>query len=457
MTKRIHILGICGTFMGGLAVLAKQMGYEVTGSDAHVYPPMSHLLQKAGIALCEGYEPAHLRSRPDLVIVGNAISRGNSMLEFILDEKIPYTSGPQWLFDALLKDRHVLAVAGTHGKTTTTSLLTWILSCANLQPGYLIGGAPNNFPFSAELGKDPFFVIEADEYDTAFFDKHAKFMHYQPQTLILNNLEYDHADIFPDLEAIKREFQFLLRTVPSKGTVIFPNEDLNVREVLARGCYSQKISLGSPDSWRAELLQADASHFELWYADKKIGDVKWKMSGLHNVQNALAAIAAAHVVGIQVETSIEALQSFAGIKRRMEVRGQVQGITVYDDFAHHPTAIRTTLSGLRAKVNSERIFAVLELASNTMKMGVHHHQIADSLQTADQVLLLQPAQGDFLNPVVESLGSKVTVCENVAEIIQQLSQELKPQDHVLIMSNKGFDGIHQKLLNRLQEDSNDTY
>ena len=448
---RIHILGICGTFMGGIAMIARQLGHQVIGTDANVYPPMSDTLRNAGIEIFEGYEPQQLaQSKPDLVIIGNALSRGNPMVEAALDQQIPYTSGPQWLAEQVLHQRHVLAVAGTHGKTTTSSLLAWILEQGGLEPGYLIGGVPHNFTATARLGAAPFFVIEADEYDTAFFDKRSKFIHYRPRTLIMNNLEFDHADIFPDLEAIKLQFQYLLRGVPSNGLLVYPHADKNLRDVLIRGCWTstQTIGLGHEDDWQARNVNADGSQFELWQGDKQCGTVNWGMLGQHNIMNALAATAAAQHAGLSVAKIIDGLQSFQGVKRRLEVRGVVNDITVYDDFAHHPTAIETTLAGLRAKVGDARIIAVLQFGSNTMKLGSHQSKIVPSLQQADQVVLLTPDWD--VQPILQQLKVPAESYATVPEIIDSLIPQLKPHDHVLVMSNKGFDGIHQRLLDQLQ-------
>lgn len=447
---RIHILGICGTFMGGIALIARQLGFEVSGSDHNIYPPMSDALQAAGINVQEGYDPAHLRPSPDLLIVGNSISRGNLALEFALNKNLPYTSGPQWLAENVLCKRHVIAVAGTHGKTTVSSILAWILTEAGLQPGYLIGGVPLNLPATAAIGKTPFFVIEADEYDTAFFDKRSKFIHYHPRTLLINNLEYDHADIFPDLAAIKKQFQFLLRTVPSSGVVIYPADDQEIPEVLSRGCWSATQTIGTPDSvWHARNPSVDGARFELWHRDQKLGVVKWSMVGDHNVRNALAAVAAAHEVGVPIDAVISGLKSFKGVKRRLEVRGVVNGITVYDDFAHHPTAIAATLAALRAKHGDKRILAVLQFGSNTMSAGLHRDTLAQSLRLADKVVLLRPEKWDIA-PLLRDLGSKAVACERVEAIVDYLAAVAHPEDQILVMSNKDFDGIHSRLLKRLQ-------
>jgi len=446
---RVHILGICGTFMGGIALIARELGYQVTGSDQNIYPPMSDTLQAAGVIIQEGYDPAQLRPLPDLLIVGNTISRGNPALEHALNKNLPYISGPQWLAEAVLHKRQVIAVSGTHGKTTTSSLLTWILTQANLNPGYLIGGVPFNLPATAALGKSPFFVIEADEYDTAFFDKRSKFLHYRPRTLVINNLEYDHADIFPDLEAIKKQFQFLLRTVPSSGSVIYPADDPEIPDVLMRGCWASTQTVGTAESvWHARNKNADGSRFELWHRDQKLGQVKWSLVGDHNVRNALAAAAAAHEVGVTSEAVISGLKSFQGVKRRLEVIGTANEITVYDDFAHHPTAIASTLAGLRAKVGDKRIIAVLQFASNTMSAGVHRDQLAQSLRLADKVVLLRPEKWD-ISALLRDLGNKAIAHERVEAIIDYLADMTQAQDQILIMSNKSFEAIHQRLLKRL--------
>ena len=448
---RIHILGICGAFMGGVAMIARQLGHDVTGSDAAVYPPMSNTLRSAGITILEGYDPGHLSPVPDMAVIGNAISRGNPALEYVLNEGIPYISGPQWLAEVGLKDRHVLAVSGTHGKTTTSCLLAWILETVGLSPGYLIGGVPKNFEQTARLGESKYFVIEADEYDTTFFDKRSKFIHYHPRTLILNNLEFDHADIFPDLAAIQRQFQFLLRTVPANGLIVRAEKDVALDEVIEKGCWSPIQTFGvNEGAWQARDMNSDGSQFTLYYDNQSYGRVEWTHCGLHNVKNALAAVAAAHHVGVSVNDAIRALKTFKGVKRRMEVRGCVKGVTVYDDFSHHPTAIETTLNGLRSRVGDQRIIVVLQFGSNTMRDGVHQKTIANSLRSADRILMLQPEGSAWdLNLVVQQLGERSSVHSDVNQILETLLPELKAEDHVLIMSNKGFDGIHQHLLERL--------
>lgn len=444
----IHILGICGTFMGGIAAIAKSLGHKVTGSDANVYPPMSTQLEQLGIALTQGYDPKQLQPAPDLVIIGNAMSRGNPAVEYTLDQNIPYSSGPQWLAEQVLHQRWVLAVSGTHGKTTTSSMLAWVLEYAGLKPGFLIGGIPQNFDSSARLGESPFFVIEADEYDTAFFDKRSKFVHYRPRTLVINNLEYDHADIFPDLAAIQRQFHHLLRMVPATGLVLSPARVEAVEQTLAMGCWSEQQRYGK--DWTVELKQPDGSVFELFYQGLSQGTLHWDLSGNHNVENAVMAIAAARHVGVPVAVSIEALTQFVAPKRRMELKGTVKGIAVYDDFAHHPTAIETTLAGLRARVKESKIWAVLEPRSNTMRMGIHKSAIADSLHHADHVMLFEPANSGWsLAAVAEQMPGRAQVFQSVELIVAALVEKASAGDHIVIMSNGGFGGIHQKLLDAL--------
>jgi len=436
--------------MGGVAVLARALGHSVTGSDAKVYPPMSTQLEAEGITLREGYDPAHLEPAPDLVIIGNALSRGNPAVEHVLDRGISYTSGAQWVAENILAHRWVLAVAGTHGKTTATSMLAWILEYANLKPGFLVGGVPENFGVSARLGDAPFFVIEADEYDTAFFDKRSKFVHYRPRTAILNNLEYDHADIFPDLAAIRRQFHHLVRSVPGSGLLVVNGADAQLAQTLEMGCWTPVEKFGDPAGWQAEPLLPDGSRFRVLFQGKEQGSVEWELIGTHNVLNALAALAAARHAGVPVKTGCAALQEFRNVKRRMEVRGTVRGVTVYDDFAHHPTAIHTTLDALRARVGNKRIIAVLEARSNTMRMGVHRAELGPALAGADQVILCQPAEFPWdIRIVTAALDGRARVFRSVDEIVTVLGQELRPDDQVLIMSNGGFDGIHAKLLARL--------
>jgi UDP-N-acetylmuramate: L-alanyl-gamma-D-glutamyl-meso-diaminopimelate ligase len=449
----IHILGICGTFMGGLAILARQLGHKVTGSDANVYPPMSTQLEEQGIELIEGYDPAQLKPAPDIVVVGNAMSRGNPCVEAVLNEGLPYTSGPQWLCEQVLQGRWVLACAGTHGKTTTSSMLAWILEYAGMAPGYLIGGVPGNFGQSARLGDTPFFVIEADEYDSAFFDKRSKFVHYRPRTVVLNNLEFDHADIFDDLAAIQRQFHHLVRTVPGNGRIIYPAQEHHIAEVLAQGCWSEveTSSLLAGSDWQAELLSADGSEFVVSLHGHNCGTVSWALTGQHNVFNALSAIAAARHVGVQPHTAIEALAQFQGVKRRMELLAEPGGVAIYDDFAHHPTAIATTLQGLRARVGEQRIIAVIEPRSNTMRLGTHLQRLAPATAQADQVIWYQPEGLDWsLSPVLAASSNDARIATDVDDIVRDLQAEAKAGDHIVIMSNGGFAGIHQKLLTALQ-------
>ncbi len=454
----VHILGICGTFMGGIAAIAKAAGHHVTGSDRNVYPPMSTQLQALGIEIVEGFGAEQLKPAPDVVVVGNVLTRGQPVIEALLESQIPYASGPEWLSRAVLKDRWVLAVAGTHGKTTTSSLLAWILEHAGLEPGFLIGGVPANFEASARLGRAPFFVIEADEYDTAFFDKRAKFVHYRPRTVILNNLEFDHADIYPDLASIQRQFHHLVRIIPGSGRIVWNASDARLVETLAMGCWTPREGFArSPVDgvmWTARALNGaeDFSRFEVLESGQPRGTVQWDLIGGHNVENALAAIAAARHAGVSVTQAIEALQSFKGIARRMQVRGEVQGIRVYDDFAHHPTAIETTLDGLRRRVGRERIVAVLEPRSNTMRMGVHRDTLAPSLGQADEVWLYAPSDlGWDTGEVMRALGSRGRLSPDVDQLSTDLAKSLRSGDHVLIMSNGGFGGLHGKLLKALQD------
>ncbi len=449
----LHILGICGTFMGGLALLARALGHRVTGSDANVYPPMSTQLEAAGIALQEGYEPAHLQPPPDLVVVGNAMGRGNPVVEYMLDAGLRYTSGPQWLSEQLLAERWVLAVAGTHGKTTTAGMLAWILERAGLEPGYLIGGVPANFGDSARLGGGKFFVIEADEYDTAFFDKRSKFVHYRPRTLLLNNLEFDHADIFDDLAMIQGQFHHLVRTVPASGRLIVPAGDPALEEVLAMGAWTPKetFALDGSADWQLRAERSDHSRFQVLRQGVPVGAVDWGLVGRHNAANALAALAAAAHAGVAPALGIQALAEFRNVKRRLELRGEVGGVRVYDDFAHHPTAIRLTLDGLRHKVGSERIIAILEPRSNSMRMGVHSARLADSLSAADEVLLFAgPGLGWDPRQALSSLGIRGQVFSSVATIVDDVSARARPGDHILVMSNGGFEQIHRRLLEALK-------
>ena len=450
----IHILGICGTFMGGVALLAREHGVQVSGSDANVYPPMSTQLSGQGIILNEGYEAAHLDPAPDCVVIGNAMSRGNAAVEYTLNEGLAYTSGPQWLSEQVLHDRWVLAVAGTHGKTSTASILAWILEYAGLSPGFLIGGVPGNFGVSARLGSGPFFVVEADEYDTAFFDKRSKFVHYHPRTLVLNNLEFDHADIFPDLAAIQTQFHHLVRTVPGNGLIISNASDANLDSVLERGCWTpvETISLqAGAAQWQGQKQSADGRCFDVLLDGRHRGTVNWDQLGDHSVHNALAAIAAARHAGVPLAQSIAALGEFRGVKRRLEVRGEVNGITVYDDFAHHPTAIATTLQGLRRRVGDARILLLLEPRSNTMRMGVHRDSLATSMQGADCIWLRQPDDIEWsLSDEMHACEMPVVIKESIAAITADVVSKAQPGDHILVMSNGAFGGIHEKIVKALQ-------
>lgn len=444
----IHILGICGTFMGGLAVLAKELGYKVTGSDANVYPPMSDQLESLGIELMSGYLVEHLQPEPDLVVIGNALSRGNEAVEYVLDKNIPYVSGPQWLFEHVLKDKWVLAASGTHGKTTTSSMLAWILEDNGCKPGFLIGGIANNFGISARLGDSIFFVIEADEYDSAFFDKRSKFVHYHPRTLIVNNLEFDHADIFDNLAAIQKQFNHLLRIVPSTGLVISPADDINAQEMIKLGCWSEEQQLGK--DWTFSAINPDYSQFEVYFEQEKQGELNWNLLGKHNAHNAVMAIAAARHVGVKPKDAIAALTQFQNVKRRLELKGEVNHVRVYDDFAHHPTAIATTLDGLKNNINTGKIIAVLEPRSNTMKMGVHKQELANSLTQADLVFMLEPVGMNWsLNEVAQACQQTCVVKNTLEDVIDSVLQHVSKGDHILVMSNGGFGGIHNKLLDKL--------
>ncbi|ROH86972.1 UDP-N-acetylmuramate:L-alanyl-gamma-D-glutamyl-meso-diaminopimelate ligase [Pseudomethylobacillus aquaticus] len=474
----IHILGICGTFMGGIAVLAKQAGHTVTGCDANVYPPMSTQLEAQGIQLIEGFAPQQTALNPDIYVIGNVVSRGNPLMEEILNRGLPYISGPQWLAENVLHSRWVLAVAGTHGKTTTSSMLAWILDYAGLAPGFLIGGVPQNFGISARLpgispndslyqrptstpgnsapdddACSPFFVIEADEYDTAFFDKRSKFVHYRPRTAVLNNLEFDHADIFADLAAIETQFHHLVRTVPQQGLVVANGTEASLQRVIQRGCWTPvetfaMENFGATDGWTASHVDAEGS-FDVHFQHQRLGRVHWALLGEHNRMNALAAIAAARHVGVAPDVAIAALAEFQNVKRRMEVRGVVHDITVYDDFAHHPTAIATTVAGLRAKVGASRILAVLEPRSNTMKLGVMKAALPDSLRDADLVFCYAGNLGWDAAAALQAIAARTVVSEHLDLLVDAIVQAARPGDHVLVMSNGGFGGIHQKLLQRL--------
>ncbi len=453
----IHILGICGTFMGGLAALAREAGHRVTGCDAGVYPPMSDQLQALGIELMEGFGADQLALKPDMFVIGNVVSRQRlpdgqpkfPLMEALMDAGLPYTSGPQWLAEHVLQGRHVLAVAGTHGKTTTTSMLAWILECAGLNPGFLVGGVPLNFGISARLGApNPFFIIEADEYDTAFFDKRSKFVHYRPRTAILNNLEFDHADIFDNLAAIERQFHHLVRTVPTQGRVVINGLEESLTRVLHSGCWSEVRSFGAVVS--DFTSQGEPDRFDVLFQGNLVGQVAWGLQGVHNQLNALAAIAAADHVGVAPSVAAQALCSFENVKRRMEIRGQVRGITVYDDFAHHPTAMRTTLDGLRRKVQSSRILAIFEPRSNTMKLGTMKAQLPWSLEAADLAFCHAGGLDWDAQDALSPMGNKAQVAHSIDELVQQVLQAALPGDHLLCMSNGGFGGVHQRLLQALQ-------
>jgi UDP-N-acetylmuramate: L-alanyl-gamma-D-glutamyl-meso-diaminopimelate ligase len=459
----LHILGICGTFMGGIAAIARQAGHQVTGCDANVYPPMSTQLEAQGISLIEGFAADQLSLKPDLFVIGNVVSRGNPLMEAILDAGLPYISGPQWLGEQILQNHHVLSVSGTHGKTTTTAMLTWILEANDRSPSYLVGGVPNNFDVSARIGNhknaQPLFVIEADEYDTAFFDKRSKFVHYRTNTAILNNLEFDHADIFKDLEAIQTQFHHLVRTVPSNGRLIVNGDEASLENVIQRGAWTPVEYFGTKrvDSvWSFEALPND--DFIVLYRGRPVAEVRWdplsNIAGRHNQMNALAAIAAADHVGIKPEESARALSQFKNVKRRMELIGEVKGISVYDDFAHHPTAITTTIDGLRRRIGAQRLIAVLEPRSNTMKLGVMKQQLPSSLEQADLVFGYgakegRSALGWDLSESLAPLGSKAQAFDQIDPLVQAITKIAKPGDHILIMSNGGFGGIHQKILSAL--------
>ena len=491
----IHILGICGTFMGSLALLARALGHTVTGSDANVYPPMSTQLENAGVTIAEGYLVEHLQPAPDLVVVGNAMKRGMDVIEYMLDSGLRYTSGPQFLSEQVLQSRHVIAVAGTHGKTTTTTMLAWILHYAGIDAGFLIGGVPlvdttdahlqQVFAHSSYLGaeknnddaeKTGYFVIEADEYDSAFFDKRSKFVHYRPRTAILNNLEFDHADIFADLNAIQTQFHHMVRMIPSTGKIIMPAATISLEDTLAKGVWTpiwrtavldsaadntntEEQALKNNSDWQAELISADGGQFNISFtADKEAKAlVNWSMSGIHNVNNALVAVAAAYNVGVDVKTACAALSAFAGIKRRMELIGDVNDILVFDDFAHHPTAITTTLDGAKKKLADRRIWAIIEPRSNTMKMGIHQDSLAESAALADHTLWYEPTGLEWgLREVIENanivnpnMGNQ-QVLSSVDAIIEHISTHAKAGDAIVIMSNGGFEGIHQRLITALR-------
>jgi UDP-N-acetylmuramate: L-alanyl-gamma-D-glutamyl-meso-diaminopimelate ligase len=455
----IHILGICGTFMGGLAALAREAGHTVTGCDAGVYPPMSDQLRALGIELIEGWSPDQLGLNPDLYVVGNVVSRGNPLMEAILDAGLPYTSGPQWLSENVLQGRHVLAVAGTHGKTTTTSMLTWILEACGQQPGFLVGGVPQNFGVSARLGDTRAetrpatghpFVIEADEYDTAFCDKRSKFVHYRPRTAILNNLEFDHADIFADLAAIETQFHHLVRTVPASGRLVVNAREEALQRVLSRGCWSDVQRFGVRGDTPGFRARGEPHAFDVLKAGVLVGRVEWALLGEHNQMNALAAIAAAEHVGISPAEACKALGEFANVKRRLELRGEAAGVTVYDDFAHHPTAIRTTVDGLRRKVGpDQRILAVFEPRSNTMKLGTMKALLPWSLEEVDLAFCHSGGLGWDAAEALNPMGTKAVVSDNIDTLVTKVVKAARPGDQILCMSNGGFGGIHDKLLQAL--------
>ncbi|AEJ02105.1 UDP-N-acetylmuramate [Nitrosomonas sp. Is79A3] len=460
----IHILGICGTFMGGIAAIARESGHKVTGCDQDVYPPMSTQLESQGIELIAGYSPEQIQLQPDIYVIGNVITRGNPLMEEILNRNLPYISGPQWLSENILRNRWVLAVAGTHGKTTTSSMLAWILDYAGLSPGFLIGGIPENFGISARIGNipfpvqdsspepadiSPFFVIEADEYDTAFFDKRSKFVHYHPRTAILNNLEFDHADIFPDLVAIERQFHHFVRIIPNNGLIVANGNDVNLKSVLKQGCWTPIETFGTETGWHSKSQTNDDT--DIFLDETYQGRLHWDLLGEHNRMNALAALIAARHAGIPIKTGIAALTQFKNVKRRMEKRGTVNGITVYDDFAHHPTAIQTTLNGLRTHAGKQRIFAILEPRSNTMKMGIWKDSLADSLLEADQVYCFT-RDSQWAKAAMDPLGEKAHCYDDLNQLVQNISAITKPGDHILVMSNGGFGGIHEKILLTLRDD-----
>lgn len=449
----IHILGICGTFMAGIAKIARELGHKVTGSDQNIYPPMSTFLESEKIEVIAGFDPKQLDPRPDLVIIGNALGRGNPCVEYILNHHLNFTSAPQWLHDEVLKDRWVIAVAGTHGKTTTSSMVNWILEEASYEHGFLIGGIPGNFEVSARLGSSRFFVIEADEYDTAFFDKRSKFVHYCPETLILNNLEFDHADIFNDLAAIQRQFNHLIRIVPSHGLILSPENDSNLSQVLAMGCWSEQIRVGSQASWQAKPLNEAVSHFEISHKAAPQAEVHYDLAGKHNMQNALMAILAAHHVGVPIVMACHALKTFKNTKRRLEWLAEINGIEIYDDFAHHPTAFFATIEALRGKIGSKRrILVVLEPRSNTMKSGIVKDEIAPSLGQADEIFIYQPEHLNwFVTDIVAQCIQPAHWAMDIEVLAQKVAQSAKEDDVILVMSNGSFQGIHQKIIDDIKK------
>ena len=450
----IHILGICGTFMGGLALIARELGYQVSGSDQNVYPPMSTQLEEQGIQLMNGYNAENLDCKPDLVVIGNALSRGNEEVEAVLNRGLNYISGPQWLSEHVLQKKWVLAVAGTHGKTTTSSMLAWILQYQGFDPGFLIGGIPLNFGLSARLGDTDFFIIEADEYDSAFFDKRSKFVHYRPRTTVLNNLEFDHADIFDNLDAIKKQFHHLVRTIPGNGLIIAPEYEQNITDVLEMGCWTpiEKTAIDAEAQWQAQLVKSDGSQFKVVLNGKEQGLVEWSLTGQHNVYNALSAIVAARHVDVLPSDAINALMTFKNVKRRMEVIAKIKTATLYDDFAHHPTAIKLTLDGLRKQVGAEKIVAIVEPRSNTMRMGIHTQSLAESLILADLAIIYQPENLDWDLSAIQKYNEKIEIYTTLDAIINRLKTEADIISHFVLMSNGSFGGIYQQLISALEKD-----
>lgn len=448
----IHIMGICGTFMGGMAAIGKALGHRITGSDQNVYPPMSTQLAKLGIELNQGWDPERIAQlKPDLVLVGNALSRGNPMVEALLESKIPFDSAPAWLHREVLSKQWVVAIAGTHGKTTTTSMTAWILEQAGLKPGFLIGGKPAQFDSSARVGGGKVFVIEADEYDTAFFDKRSKFVHYWPKTCVINNLEFDHADIFDSLEDIQKQMHHMVRTVSPSGLIIYPRHSPEVIEVLEKGCWSITESIGAGGAWGARPIEQDFSKWAIYYRGHERGIIEWSLFGEHQVQNAMAAIAAAHHAGVEVETAIEAIQTFKLPKRRMELIGNHHGVCLYDDFAHHPTAIHSTLQALKARVNEHRVGVILDLRSNTMQSGVHTQTLKESLALADSVAVYQSPQVSWDVQGLFKGDESVSVFQDTDDIVRWFGSNYRGGDHWVIMSNGGFEGIHKRLTDTLKK------
>ena len=448
----LHILGLSGTFMSALALLARDLGHTVTGSDANCYPPVSDLLDAKGIKWVEGYEDAALALQADVVIVGNAIKRGMPVLEAVMQAGKTYTSGPEWLANHVLNRYKVIAIAGTHGKTTTTSMTAWILECAGCNPGFLIGGVASNFKTSARLGSGAWFVIEADEYDSAFFDKRPKFMHYRPNVAILNNLEFDHADIYADLAAIQQQFHYLLRTIPANGIALKPRDDIALNEVLSKGSYSQveEMALEGVADWTAKLIDESGCAFKVMYRGEEIAEVNWSLIGQFNVENALAAIAASAHAGVDARVAAQALSTFIPVKRRLEVRSNQHDITVYDDFAHHPTAIKKTIEALKKSKRHTRLFVVMEFASYTMRTGVHASAMVDALASVDGVFVLEPNAFD-IKPFISTWICPYKLCKNNETIIQEACAILRPGDGLVVMSNRGFDGIHQQLIDSINK------